>query len=483
MKSFALLTALGPALAFLAACASAPDVPLEDAVAPEPPPAAEAAAEAAFAVELHDGDFARIQHFTTPGGVSVWLVTEPAIPIVSVQMSWKGGTASDPEGLEGLADMVTYQMNEGAGELESLAFQTRMKDLNMSFGCAAERDWTNCSASMLRENAEEAMDLVALAFAEPRFDDGPIERARREFLVNIKRRETNPRFLAGEAMESALYPGHAYAREQSEASVNAISRDDIVAHKSELMVRDRVLVTAVGAMTPEDLAPLIDAALGALPESSDLAIPGELTLNAPAAEPILTPLPQPQTRVSFAAPGLQRDHPDFFTAVVANYIIGGGGFESRLMKELRVARGLTYGIGTGLQFGGELALWQGSGQTKNESAGEFVEVIKEILAEAVANGVTEQELADAKAYLIGSYPLSFDSNAKIAANMMSVREQELGIDYFDRRNAKIEAVTLKDVNRVIAEWLSPEKFTFVLVGEPEGLELAAEPEMETAEAG
>jgi zinc protease len=166
---------------------------------------------------------------------------------------------------------------------------------------------------------------------------------------------------------------------------------------------------------------------------------------------------------------MTQDDPDFYTAVVLNYTFGGGGFESRLMKELRVARGLTYGVRTGVNAGKELQTWSGSGQTKNESAGEFIQGIKDQMALVVASGITEAELSDAKAYLTGSYPLGFDSNAKIAGNMMNVRIDGLPVDFFDKRNAMVEAVTLNDVNRVASTYLKPENFTFVVVGEPEGL--------------
>lgn len=443
------------AIALLAACGG-------------PAPASTAPASD-LEVTVHDGDFATIQQFTTPGGVSVWLVEEPSIPIVAVQAAWKGGSASDPEGLEGLAGSVAYQMNEGAGELDALAFQTRMEELNMSFGCDTGRDWTSCSASMLSENAADAMDVVALAFAEPRFDEGPFERAKRESLIGIKRRVTDPGFLAADAMEEALFPGHAYARDTSEDSIAAITRDRARDYQKQLMSKDRLLVTAVGNVSPETLAPLLDKAFEGLSETSDLDVPGPLTLADPTPSPIIVDLPQPQSLVSFSAPGLQRDNPDFFPAYVLNYTVGGGGFESRLMEELREKRGLTYGIGTSLSFGGELALWRGRGQTKNESAGEFISVLKGELQKFVDDGMTAEELSDAKAYLTGSYALGFDSNAKIAGNMMAVRQQDLGVDYFDKRNAMIDAVTLEDANRVAETYLDPSRFTFVVVGEPEGL--------------
>ena len=218
-------------------------------------PAAEAPA---LKVDVHKGDFATIQQFVTPGGASVWLVSEPSIPILSVDMAWEGGEAADPKGLEGLGDAVGYLMNEGAGDLDSLAFQTRMEDLNMSFGCDTSNDWTSCSASMLTENASDAMDLVATAFAEPRFDEGPFERFRREQQVGLETRETSAGYLAWRAQVQALYSDHPYARETSAESLAALTPDLVREHMHKLMVKDRLLVTAVGDITPEELAPMID---------------------------------------------------------------------------------------------------------------------------------------------------------------------------------------------------------------------------------
>ncbi|HCE25151.1 MAG TPA: insulinase family protein, partial [Hyphomonas sp.] len=186
MKPFDLI--IGAALGVgLAACASVETQDDLASVADTAP--AELVEDSGLDIVVHEGDFAEIQQFTTPGGVSVWLVSEPSIPILSVAMAWEGGEAADPEGLEGLADAVVYHMNEGAGDLDSLAFQTRMEDLNMSFGCSASSDWTSCSASMLTDNADEAMSLVAQAFEAPRFDAGPFARFQREREVSLNTRD------------------------------------------------------------------------------------------------------------------------------------------------------------------------------------------------------------------------------------------------------------------------------------------------------
>lgn len=468
MKPFDLI--IGAALGVgLAACAS---VETQDDLANVADTApAKLVEDSGLDIVVHEGDFAEIQQFTTPGGVSVWLVSEPSIPILSVAMAWEGGEAADPEGLEGLADAVVYHMNEGAGDLDSLAFQTRMEELNMSFGCSASSDWTSCAASMLTDNADEAMSLVAQAFEAPRFDAGPFARFQREREVSLNTRETNARYLAGRAEAQAIYPDHPYARETSAESIAALTPELAKAHMRKLMVKDSLIVTAVGAITPEELAPMLDAIAESLPESNDLPETPEITFTVDGAfEPVLIDLPQPQSLVRFLAPGLKREDPDFFTAYVVNYTYGGGGFGSRLMESLRVQKGLTYGVYTWLSFDDTYQNWGGSGQTKNESVGEFVEALLAETALIAEEGITAEELADAKAYLTGSYPLAFDSNAKIAGQMMSVRQDELGVDYFDRRNALIEAVTLEDANRVAAEFLQPDRFSFIVVGQPEGLD-------------
>lgn len=424
-------------------------------------------------VMVHEGDFATIQQFTTPGGISVWLVEEQSIPIMALRMAWETGAATDPKGQEGLTDAVTYLMNEGAGDMDSLAFATRMEELNMGFSCGADAETTYCSANMLTDNAGDAMDLIALALNEPRFDTEPFERFQREELIGIRTRETSASFLASRARSQALMPEHPFSRIKTTESINALTTDLVRERKDAVMAGDRLYVTAVGAMSPEELAPLLDEALAGLPETSDVEAIEDVALNDPMAAPVVVDLPQPQSLVTFTAPAMARDDDDFFPAYVLNYTFGGGGFESRLMKDLRVDKGLTYGVGTGINTSDHLNLWTGGGQTKNESAGDFIDGITAQMQMIVADGVTEQELSDAKAYLTGSYPLAFDSNAKIASNLMSARLEDLGIDYFDRRNAMVEAVTLEDVNRVAAEYLQPANFTFIVVGEPEGIEETA----------
>ncbi len=195
-------------------------------------------ASSALDVLVHDGEFATIQQFTTPGGVSVWLVEEPSIPILSLRMAWQAGETNDPEGIEGLTNAMVYHMNEGAGEMDAQAFFKGMEELNMSFSCGSSSESTFCNASMLTDNVDASFNMIATAFAEPRFDDGPFERFKREQEVSLQTRETNPRYLAGRALNQALYPDHPYAKETTAESLSAITQDGMRAQKDLLMVRE-----------------------------------------------------------------------------------------------------------------------------------------------------------------------------------------------------------------------------------------------------
>ncbi len=410
-----------------------------------------------------------IQVVEAADGYSAWLVTEPSIPIVAINMAWKGGETSDPDGKDGATDLLAYMMNEGAGELDSKAFATRMEELNMSFGCSSGNDWTSCSMSTLAANFEEAMDLVRLGLTETRFDAEPFKRAVEETLISLKRSETSAGTIATRALYETIYPDHPYAQYATKETVEAVTVADLTSQRDRIMTKDTMLVTVVGDIAPDRLKAAMETTFAALPEKSDVKPLDDVVLKAAATEPVVKTLPQPQSLVTFTAPGLKRDDPDFFAAYVTNYILGGGGFSARLMDEIREKRGLTYGIYSSLSAQDHLGLWRGSAQTMNEKAGEMIARTQAELYKMATDGPTEKELADAKSYLTGAYPLGFDSNSKIAGAMMGIRQENLGLDYIATRNSKVDAITLDDVKRVAATYLQPENFTFIVVGQPEGI--------------
>ncbi len=463
--------ALLSATAFLTACATSQTVSNDPVVAMTPPTETDVSTAEAEAEAAPKTGLSNIQVVETTGPYSAWLVTEPSIPIVAINMSWRGGETFDPEGKQGATDLMVYMMNEGAGDLDSKAFATRMEELNMSFGCSTGNDWTSCSMSTLAENFEEAMEMVRLGLTETRFDEEPFTRAVEETMVSLKQSETSPGTIAGRALVGAIYPeGHPYGDWATEETVQAVEIADLKAQRDAIMTLDTMLVTAVGDIAPERLRTVMEATFADLPAESQVTPLEDVVLKAPPAEPVVKDLPQPQSLITFTAPGLKRDDPDFFAAYVTNYILGGGGFSARLMDEIREKRGLTYGIYSSLSAQDHLGTWGGSAQTANENAGELIARTMAELHKMAQQGPTDEELEDAKAYLTGAYPLGFDSNAKIAGQMMGIRQEDLGLDYIATRNDKVEAVTLEDVKRVAALYLDPANFTFVVVGQPEGID-------------
>jgi zinc protease len=426
-------------------------------VAPEPVPEAAVAPPQTSAID-------NIEVVTSPGGVTAWLVSESFVPIVAMEMAWQGGAAVEPASKRGAGWVLGYMMNEGAGQMDTSAYGARMEDLNMKFACGVWIDWTSCGMTTLKDTADESFDMVRQAFAAPRFDDEPFERAKRELVAGLKQDETNPRNIAAKAMNTYLIPNHPYARETTPETVARITKPDTQALMKQLMTRDRLLVVVVGDITAEELKPKLDEVFGALPATSELPDVPDAQAKGPAKNPIVKQLPLPQTLVMFSGPGVSRDDPDFYAAYTLNYILGGGGFSSRLTDDIREKRGLTYGIGTGLSVQPHFWRWTGSSSTMNDKTDEVVERIKENIARLGEEGPTAQELRDAKEYLTGSFPLAFDSNAKIAKNLMSFRQDGMGADYVEKRNGYFNAVTLEDLKRVAKQYMKPENFTFVMVG-------------------
>lgn len=428
--------------------------------------AAAALAGLAFAAPAGAVD---VREVTSPGGTVFWMVEEPAIPIVALEISFVGGARLDPEDRTGVARMTVSLLDEGAGELDTVAFAKARDDLSARFGFDVGLDEVEVSARMLAEEATASAELLALALAEPRFDEAPMERVRAQMLSSIASAETDPNDVASKAWNARAFPGHPYGRPVGGTAdtVAAIARADLEAAHARLLTRANARVAIVGAVDEAAAGALVDTVLAGLPEGEPVA-PPEPAGIPPAGTEVVT-LDVPQSVAIFGQRGLRRDDPDFFPAFVMNHILGGGGFSARLTEEVRVKRGLAYGVYSYLSVRDGAAVYVGSVQTANERMAESLEVIRAEWARMAAEGATAEELDAAKRYLTGAFPLRFDSNAKIARFLVFAQREGLGADYIDRRNGLIEAVTLEDVNRVAAELLDPEALSITVVGQPAGL--------------
>ncbi len=415
----------------------------------------------------------RVEEVRTEAGLTAYLVNEPAVPLLAVTFEFEGGAAADPEGREGLSRMVAGLLDEGAGELDSLAFRTLLEDQAIRLGFSHGRDAFSGRLLTLSENREQAFDLLRLALAEPRFDDEAVERIRQQLMADIQRRRMDPNTMAGLAWFEHAFEGHAYGRttQGTIESLSAIEVDELRAYVSERLGRDNLIIGVAGDITAEELAPLLDQAFAHLPETASVP---PLTATEPRiGETLVQRIAVPQSVVTFGLPGIARDDPDYYAAYVANYILGGGGFASRLTEEVREKRGLAYSVYSYIMDAELAPLWMGGVATRNDQVAQSLEVIRGELRRMAEGDLSAEDLADAQTYLTGSFPLRFTSNENVARILVGMQANDLGIDYLDRRNAYIEAVTLDDLERVSARLFTNDLLVSI-VGDPVGIEAGRE---------
>ncbi len=411
-----------------------------------------------------------VKRVVSPGGIEAWLIEDQKIPVISLEWVFDGVGGVDPTGKQGLATLAAGTLDEGAGAYDSQAFQGRMQDLAVSLGFDAGRDGLAGSLRTLKDNRDEAFELTRLALNAPRFDSEPVERVRTAILSSLRRDLADPNYTARRAFYTAAYPDHPYGDEERGTleSLPGITPDDLRAFVKHAMGRDRLVMAAAGAITPEELGKALDHIFGGLPAKSESPSLPDVTVKG-SGETLVAPRPTAQTLILLGSQGIQRADPDWYAATVMNYILGGGGFTSRLMEEVREKRGLSYGVSSYLIPLNHGALILASGSTVNTKAGEALNIIRAEWTRMAELGATDQEIQDAKTYLTGSFPLQFSSTAAIARILLQVKRDKLGIDYLDRRDALINAVSKEDVRRVAKRLLDPAALLTVLVGRPEGV--------------
>ena len=409
-----------------------------------------------------------IQEVTSDGGITAWLVEEHSIPIVSINVIFRGGASIEPEDKHGATYMMTGLLEEGAGQYDATGFLEATETLAARFSFDASRDAVSIGATVLKENLAPSMELLRSALIEPRFDDVALERVREQINSIIRRAETNPRSLAGNRFRRIAFGDHPYARdiEGTLESVAALTAQDMREVHQGALTHDRIVVGVVGDITPNELTDLLDAVFGALPQSQSEIVPQTAMQSAGGIDVI--DFPSPQSVAIFGQAGIMRDDPDYMAAYVMNHILGTG-FTSRLNQEIREERGLTYGVGSFLTPYNRAALYMGSIASSNDNIAEAIDLIRLEWAKMAESGVTQEELEAAQRYLTGSYPLRFDSNGAIASILAGLQFANLPIDYVETRNDAVNAITVEDINQVAARLMQPDRLQFVIVGQPEGI--------------
>jgi zinc protease len=414
---------------------------------------------------------AKIEELTTPAGIKLWLVRSHQIPMVSAEIAVRGGSAFDPENMPGLASFTASMLDEGAGSLPATAFQNALEDIGARLNINIDKTEISLNLDTLTEHREEAFRLLGMAATKPRFDAADVERVRAAILSNLSRVDENPRALLSRAVGPALFDKHPYAHPQDgfEWSMKAVSVKDMQGFHARAFTRSNMVVSMVGDIEPAEAMRLVDLALADMPAGNGkLAVAQNPSPTMPAIVRIEKDVPQ--ANIVLGHLGLPRNHPDYFKLIVANELLGGSTMTSRLFKNVREAEGLAYDVrSTNMPYPGAGAFML-SIQTDNAKAQLALNLMRKQVTDLQKEVVSDAELADTIAYLVGSFPLRLDSNAKILGYLTLMQMEGLGRDYIEKWLQSVKAVSKADVQTIMQTYVRPENMALIMVGQGAALQ-------------
>jgi zinc protease len=416
-----------------------------------------------------------IERVVSAGGIEAWLVHEPAVPMIAIDFAFVGGAAQDAPGKGGTASLVASLLDEGAGDLDAKTFHARLERKAIELGFQAERDTLRGTLRTLTENKDEAFEYLRLAATQPRFDQSDVEVIRAQILSMLRRATTSPTDIANLRWWQVAFADHPYGRPVNGTleTVPTVTIADLKDYTRRVLARGNLKVAVVGDIDAETVKLMLDRVFGGLPAQPELKPVPNVSPQG-LGRRIVVKLDVPQAVVAFGGPGIARKDPDFMAAYIVNHILGGGAFSSRLYQEVREKRGLAYSVYDSLVWLNHSALFLGGTATRADRAGETLDVIDKEIHRLAEEGPTADELAKAKAYLNGSFVLNLDTSSKIAALLVQLQLDGLGIDYFTRRPDMINGVTLEDARRVAKRMLDSGMLVTV-AGRPEGIASTSTP--------
>jgi len=405
----------------------------------------------------------KIQHWLAPSGAKVFFVESHALPILDVQVDFVAGTAYDPAGKSGLASLTRGLLDQGAEGLDETQIANRMADLGATFSGGADMDRASVGLRTLSaaDKRGPALDILRAVLVSPRFPAEVFAREKARSIAALKEALTRPEAIAGKAFWLAMYPGHPYGMQSTPESVSAIERDDLPAFYQAHYTAQRASVTIVGDLSRADAEAMAQQLTAALPAGTGAAPLSAPTLPVASEQRIAHPAAQ--AHLLLGLPAIKRGDPDFFPLLVGNYSLGGGGFVSRLMKEVRDKRGFAYSVYSYFHPLAQLGPFQVGLQTKKAQANDALKVTREVLADFLAKGPSEAELKAAKQNLVGSFPLRLDSNKKILENVAVIGFYGMPLDYLDRYAENIEKVTVADIKAAFSRHVKAENLVTLVV--------------------
>ncbi len=407
---------------------------------------------------------AKIQHLISPGGIEAWFVQDATVPLIAMEYAFGGGATQDPADKPGVGNLVADLLDEGSGDLDSKTFHERLDRRAIELSFTSTRDYFRGSLRMLKDNRDEAFDLLRMSLTSPHFDSADVERIRSQVISGLRRDTTNPTSLASRKFLEVAYGDHPYGR-QANGTLESVAKIDVADMKDyvrRVLARDTLKIAVVGDVDPATLGQLLDKTFGGLPAKASLTPVPDVDAAKPPQRAFI-PLDVPQTVVTFGGPGFKRHDPNFMAGYVVNHILGGAGLSSRLYNEVREKRGLAYSVYEALMWMDHSALFVGNTGTRADRAGETVDAINKEIRRIAEDGPTQEELDEAKSYLKGSQMLALDTSSKLASALLQYQLDRLPIDYIEKRNAIVDAVTLDDAKKA-AQRLWGQGLLTVIVG-------------------
>ena len=388
-----------------------------------------------------------------------------ALPMVSIELLIAAGSRYEPADQAGLANLTSKLLIYGTKQRTALQISDTLDFIGASLEAGCGQDTASVSMTVLKKDLAAGLELLADVLTQSTFPQAEIDRQKQAIIASIRAAEEEPGIVAAKAFAAALFPAGPYGRpvEGSEASLKALQQKSLRDFFARNYRPNRSIIAVVGDVSEQEIAkalngafrtwakgepsgqPLVPAKVG---ESKVLRINKDLT----------------QANIVLGHNGVARGNPDYYALQVMNYVLGGGGFSSRAMDSIRNERGLAYSVYSYFAAEKSHGAFEFIMQTKNETALEAIRIATEEMRRMREQPVAEQELSEAKDYLIGSFPLRFDTNRKVAGFLSQVEYFELGLDYPDRYADLIRKVTRDDVQRVAKQYLQPERLITVIVG-------------------
>lgn len=413
-------------------------------------------------------EMAQVNAYVTEKGQNFWMMQDDYLPIVTLKISFShAGSAYDDEEKMGLANMVASLLSEGAGEYDATEYYAALESIATDISFWVDKDYFHVSLKTISDHLPQAMQLLGVALTQPTFASKDIERIRHQIQIYMLRQQRQPDYLAGKTLREELFSDHPYSYpiEGKMETITHIAQKDLQEFVASKFIKQAMFLSVVGDVSLGDTSMLIDKHLTLPNDAQNNAKKiAELEAYKINKEPIHVFTDAPQTVIHFAMPAPLRNDADFYPVYLLNYMLGGGGFESRLMKNIREDKGLVYSVYSSYVTYGKTGLLVGSAATENKSADKTIREIENEFKKVADAGFTQQELDDAKSYMIHSFPLKMTKNEYLVSFLDVMQRDHLAIDFLQKRNALVNAVTLKQVNKAAKKWIRPKKLLIVSAG-------------------